>query len=63
MMHGLYVVQDKQRYAVYTPQGICIALIYLGNDGQVIYDVEALKPITRELAKRWGIKEQKSKNN
>ena len=63
MMHGLYVVQDRQSYAIYTPMGIQIALIFMGNDGQVIYDAEALKTITTVLAKRWGIKEQKSKNN
>ena len=63
MMHGLYVLQDKQTYAIYTPMGIQIALIFMGNDGQVIYDAEALKTITRVLSKRWGLLETKNKNN
>lgn len=56
MMNGLIVAQGNgQWYSVYTPQGIQIALIFLGNDGQHMYDALAMKEITRILAKRWGI--------
>ena len=56
MMNGLYVVQGNgQWYAVYTPQGIQIALIFLGNDGQLMADAVTMKSITALLAKRWGI--------
>ena len=56
MMNGLYVVQGSgQWYAVYTPQGIQIATIFLGNDGQLMADAVTMKSITALLAKRWGI--------
>ena len=34
MMNGLYVQQNGQQYAVYTPQDIQIGLLFMGQDGQ-----------------------------
>lgn len=56
MMNGLFVIQKEQHYAIYTPQGIQIAYLFLGQDGQYARDVELLNPVTKALAKRWGIK-------
>ena len=55
MMNGLVVCQQGQQYAIYTPQGIMVAQIFLGYDGQIAQDVLALSPITKALAKRWGV--------
>ena len=55
MINNLYVVQRGQQYAVFTPQGIQIGLLFLGQDGQYAKDVAALGPITKALAKRWGV--------
>ena len=55
MMNGMYVVQQGQQYAIYTPQGIQVGYLFLGQDGQYARDVAVLQPITKALAKRWGI--------
>lgn len=55
MMNGLYVGQKDQYYAIFTPQGIQIGLLFLGQDGQYARDVVALNTVTKELSKRWGI--------
>ncbi|MEG0396108.1 MAG: hypothetical protein RR576_06285 [Oscillospiraceae bacterium] len=54
-MNGLIVVQDRQMYYLFTPQGIQIATISMGADNQLTQDVMSLKYITLALAKRWGI--------
>lgn len=59
MMNGLIVCQQGQQYAIYTPQGIQIAMLFMGADGQIAQDVLALAPITKALAKRWGISSNK----
>ncbi|MBM6888538.1 hypothetical protein [Pseudoflavonifractor phocaeensis] len=58
MVNGLSVVQvpNTQNYGVFTPQGIQIALVWMGRDGQLAYDLVALGYICKALAKRWGIK-------
>ena len=56
MMNGLLVVQKEQHYAIYTPQGIQIAYLFLGQDGQYARDVELLNPVTKALSRRCGIK-------
>ena len=55
---GLSVVQipHSQSYGVYTPQGIQIAQVWMGQDGQLAYDLVALGYICKALAKRWDIK-------
>lgn len=59
MMNGLIVCQQGQQYAVYTPQGIQIAMLFMGADGQIAQDVLALAPITKALAKRWSVPSNK----
>lgn len=54
-MNGLYIRQVGQEYFIFTPQGIQIARLFLGQDGQFAQDVVALGPITKALAKRWGV--------
>ena len=55
MLNGLYIKQDGQFYSIYTPQGILVAQVFMGQDGQVFQDVIALKIITKALQKRWHI--------
>lgn len=54
-MNGLFVQQQGQSYYIFTPQGIQIGLLYMGNDGQFMTDAVAMKAITKILGKRWGI--------
>ena len=35
MMNGLVVIQNGQFYSIYTPQGIQIAQVFMGADGQI----------------------------
>ena len=44
MLNGLYIGQKGQYYAIFTPQGIQIGLLFLGQDGQYAKDVAALGP-------------------
>jgi len=60
MMNGLYVQQNGQQYAVYTPQGIQIGLLFMGQDGQYMKDVAAMNAITKVMGKRWGVTNSKS---
>lgn len=55
MMNGLYVRQQGQQYAIFTPQGIQIGLLFMGQDGQYMKDVVAVQAITKVMAHRWGI--------
>jgi len=55
MMNGLYVIQSGQEYIIMTPQGIKIGWLFMGADGQTMYDAMALKTITKVMAKRWLI--------
>lgn len=55
MMNGLYVEQQGQFYKIYTPQGILVAQVFMGADGQIVQDVLALKVITKALQKRWRV--------
>lgn len=61
-INGLFVCQQGQAYSIYTPQGIQIAHIWMGQDGQVAFDVATLAPICKTLAKRWGINNNKKAN-
>lgn len=58
-MSGLQLKQVGQMYYIYTPQGILIAQVFLGQDGQYAKDVLCLNVIGRALAKRWGIPAKK----
>lgn len=60
MVYGMHVVQNGgQVYSIYTPQGIQVAQLFMGQDGQIFQDAEALKLIARILAKRWGVSQGK----
>ena len=54
-LNGLYICQQGQAYAIYTPQGIQIALVWMGNDYQIAHDIKTLAPICKSLSVRWGI--------
>lgn len=54
-MSGLQLKQVGQMYYIYTPQGILIAQVFLGQDGQYFKDVPCINAIGRALAKRWDI--------
>lgn len=54
-MNGLYIKQEGQFYTIYTPQGITVAKVFMGADGQIIQDVVALKIISKALQKRWHV--------
>lgn len=60
MTDKLIMRQDGQVYYIYTPQGILIAQLFMGYDGQYAKDVQTLTAIGRALAKRWGYSTGKS---
>lgn len=55
MNSKLILRQNGQMYYIYTPQGILIAQLLMGYDGQYAKDVQALNAVGRAMAKRWGI--------
>ena len=57
-IHGVIVAQipDTQKYVFYSPQGLQIALVWLGEDKQLTKDVVTLGYICKALSNRWGIK-------
>ncbi|OUO26213.1 hypothetical protein B5F88_19240 [Flavonifractor sp. An306] len=57
-MHGLEVIEipGTQGYIVFTKQGLRIAQIWLGQDGQKMQDAITMGFICKALAKRWDIK-------
>ena len=62
-INGVYIVQRGQEYALYTPQGLQIALIWMGNDGQLAHDVKTLIPICKALSGRWAISKRTNQNS
>lgn len=52
---GIPIQQDCHTYALYTPQGIPIGMLYMPPDGQLIADAGALNVICKAMGKRWGI--------
>ena len=54
-MGKLVIRQDGQMYYIFTQQGIQIAQVWLGCDGQYAQDVPCINAIGRALAKRWGL--------
>lgn len=62
MMNGLYISQQGQAYAIFTPQGEQIGLLFMGYDGQFAKDVVAINAITKMMARRWNIKPNKATN-
>ena len=42
MLNGLFVRQVGQQYLIYTPQGIQVGYVFLGQDGQYAKDVVAI---------------------
>ena len=55
MSGKLIMHQEGQTYYIYNPNGILIAQIFTGCDGQYAKDVECLNGVGRALAKRWGL--------
>lgn len=60
MLNGLFVRQVGQQYLIYTPQGIQVGYVFLGQDGQYAKDVVVLNAVTKALAKRWGLSDKKN---
>ena len=60
MLNNLYVQQNGQYYVVYTPNGVMIAQIFLGNDGLFLLDARCMDAITKLLAKRWNVADKKN---
>ena len=54
-MGALYLHQEGRVYSIYTPQGILIAQVFMGYDGQYARDAKCLDAIGRIMAKRWGL--------
>ena len=54
MNSKLLMRQEGQMYYIYTPQGILIAQLFMGYDGQYAKDVQTLTAVGRAMAKRWG---------
>lgn len=59
-MAGMYMRQNGQVYSIYTAQGILIAQVFTGYDGQYIKDAACLTAIGKALAKRWDIPYKKN---
>ena len=59
MMNGMFVEQNGQYYSVYTPNGIMVAQIFMGNDGQFLLDAKCMEVITKLMARRWRISNKK----
>ena len=59
-LNGLFVRQVGQQYLIYTPQGIQVGYVFLGQDGQYAKDVVVLNAVTKALAKRWGLSDKKN---
>ena len=59
MMNGMYVEQNGQYYSVYTPNGIMVAQVFMGNDGQFLLDAKCMEVITELMARRWRISNKK----
>lgn len=56
MASGMHIVQGNgQVYRIYTPQGIVVAELFMGQDGQIFKDTEALKAIAKIMAMRWNV--------
>lgn len=55
MNSKLIMRQNGQVYYIYTPQGILIAQLFMGQDGQYARDVQCLTAVGRAMAKRWDI--------
>lgn len=55
MNSKLIMRQNGQVYYIYTQQGILIAQLFMGQDGQYARDVQCLNAVGRAMAKRWDI--------
>lgn len=55
----MYVEQNGQYYSVYTPNGIMVAQVFMGNDGQFLLDAKCMEAITKLMARRWRISNKK----
>lgn len=54
-MAKLVMRQDGQMYYIYTPQGILIAQLFMGCDGQFARDLQCVTAVGKAMAKRWDI--------
>ena len=59
MMNGMIVEQNGQYYSVYTPNGIMVAQVFMGSDGQFLLDAKCMEVITKLMARRWQISNKK----
>ena len=55
-IHGMVVQQRGQLYSIFTPNGIMVAQVYMGNDGLYLGDSRCLDYICKVMAKRWNVK-------
>ena len=55
MAGKLIMRQNGQVYYIYTQNGILIAQLFMGCDGQYARDVQCLNQVGRALIKRWGL--------
>lgn len=60
-MNGMIVEQNGQYYSVYTPNGIMVAQVFMGSDGQFLLDAKCMEVITKLMARRWRISNKKWK--
>ena len=49
------VLQRDNAYVIKTPQGICVAQLFLPPDQQYLMDGKVLQAITKVLAIRWEV--------
>ena len=59
MLNGLFVRQVGQQYLIYTPQGIQVGYVFLGQDGQYAKSVVVLNAVRQRLSQAWGLSDKR----
>ena len=52
---GMIIQQQGQLYSIFTPNGIMVCQVYMGNDQFYIGDAKCLEMICKILSKRWRV--------
>ena len=61
VMNNIGIVQSNSQYYLYSETNICLGVINLPNNGQMMYDAKTLNIITRAIAARWGLIQTQSR--
>lgn len=53
--YGMVVQQNGQLYSIFTPNGVMVCQVYMGNDGAFLLDAKCVQYLCKLLARRWNI--------